>query len=112
MLTIGVPRESTPGETRVALVPSVVQGLVKSGLAVKIESGAGTLASFPDSAYRDAGANVVGDPAEVFGADVVAKFQQARVRDDSGFDEIAALRSGAALVGFMSETAYPQTIEK
>jgi len=112
MLTIGVPRESTPGETRVALIPAVVQSLIKSGLAVKVESGAGAAASFPDAAYHEAGATLTSDPAEVFGADVVAKFQQARVREDSGFDEISAIRSGAVLLGFMSPAQNPETIEK
>ena len=112
MLTIGVPRESTPGETRVSLIPAIAQTLVKGGCTVRVESGAGALSSFPDAAYRDAGATVSGDPADVFGADIVTKFQQVRVRTDSGFDEITAIRSGAVLMGFLSPVQQPEIIEK
>lgn len=53
---IGVPRETFPGEKRVATVPDVVEKLIKLGFAVTVESGAGDAANFSDDAYRAAGA--------------------------------------------------------
>lgn len=61
-----VPRETAPGEKRVALVPDVVARLVKQGLAVRVESGAGASAHFRDSAYADAGATIVPDAAALY----------------------------------------------
>lgn len=71
-MRIGVPRETTAGERRVALVPESVGRLVKSGVELTVERGAGVLASFGDEAYEKAGATL-GDP---WSADVVVKVQK------------------------------------
>jgi NAD(P) transhydrogenase subunit alpha len=65
--TIGVVRESADGERRVALVPKAVSGLTAKGLAVIVESGAGTGALLPDELYREAGATI----GDAWSADVV-----------------------------------------
>ena len=52
-MKLGVPKETFPGERRVAIVPAVVAGLRKLGIDVVIERGAGEAAGFPDSAYQD-----------------------------------------------------------
>ena len=57
-ITVGVPRERAPGETRVALVPDTAAVLVRSGLHVVVESGAGKAAGFPDVLYEGAGAEI------------------------------------------------------
>src|SRR3712207_7223051 len=67
---IGVPRETRPGETRVAATPTTVRQLTALGHDVVVETGAGTAASFPDEGYREAGAGV-GTAADAWGADVV-----------------------------------------
>ena len=64
-MRIGVPKETLPGEARVALVPSAVAPLLKAGLEVVVEASAGDAAGFPDEAYRTQGASVV-SRAEVF----------------------------------------------
>jgi NAD(P) transhydrogenase subunit alpha len=87
---VGVPKETTAGERRVALVPESVRRL-PDGVEVVVEAGAGEAASFPDEAYREAGA-AVGDPWE---ADVVAKVQK------PSEPELARLRDGQALVAFL-----------
>ncbi len=69
-MQIGVPRETAPGEQRVALVPEVVARLVKQDVEVLVETGAGAAASFEDAAYREAGATLC-DRQQAFGADVV-----------------------------------------
>lgn len=73
-MIVGVPKESYPGERRVALVPLVLPSLAKAGLEVIIEAGAGEAAGYPDAAYTEKGAKIVPDRAAVFGtADIVVQ---------------------------------------
>jgi proton-translocating NAD(P)+ transhydrogenase subunit alpha len=72
-MRIGVPRETSPGERRVALVPESCKKLIQSGYAISLETGAGEAAGYPDSAYREAGATLESDPAALLGADLVLK---------------------------------------
>src|SRR5258708_26314810 len=65
-LIVGVPKESYPGERRVALVPVVVPMLAKAGIEVIVESGAGEQAGYPDAAYVEKGAKILSDRAAVF----------------------------------------------
>ena len=112
MLTLGVPRESAPGEARVALVPQVVATLIKSGWTIRVEAGAGTAASFPDRAYQDAGATVVPDTRGAFECDVVLKVREPRAREDLGLHEADFLRLGAVLIGFFNAQKNPEVLEK
>ena len=98
-MKIGVPRETAANERRVALVPDTVGRLVKAGLEVAVEQGAGAAAAFPDDAYRSAGAGLVGTPADVFGSDVVLKVQAPSTA------EVALCREGAALVAVFQPAA-------
>jgi NAD(P) transhydrogenase subunit alpha len=92
-MRIGVPKETAPGERRVALVPEVVAKLTGSGFEVLVENGAGTEASFTDAAYTEAGASLVDD---VFGqAEGVVKVQKPSA------DEAGRLRQGDLLIGFL-----------
>ncbi len=95
-MKIGVPKETAVGEHRVALVPDSVPPLVKAGVEVLIESGAGSAAYFADAEYEKAGARVVPDAAALWReADVVLKVQKPTGK------EINMLREGVALVGFL-----------
>jgi proton-translocating NAD(P)+ transhydrogenase subunit alpha len=89
---IGVPREATPGERRVALVPDAVARLGEHGLEIAVERAAGLAASFPDQAYTEAGATITDDP---FAADVIAKVRKPTE------DEVARLHDGQVLIGFL-----------
>ncbi len=62
-MIIGVPKESYPGDRRVAIVPVVVPTLTKAGFEVHIEAGAGSEAGYPDSQYVEKGAKIVADRA-------------------------------------------------
>jgi len=90
-MKVGVPRETVPGEQRVAIVPEAAAKLVAAKHEVIVESGAGTGSGHADEAYRTAGATV-GDRSTAFGADIVVKVQKPSA------DEIALLREGAAFV--------------
>lgn len=74
-MRIAVPRETTPGELRVAVTPDVVVRLVKAGHEVRIEAGAGARAGFPDSTYETAGATVTPLNDLYAGATLVCKVQ-------------------------------------
>src|SRR5207248_11369351 len=91
-MRVGIPRETTQGERRVALVPETVGKLVSAGFELVVEQGSGTAASFPDDAYTDAGA-VIGDP---WGADGVVK-----VRKPSP-DERVRPRAGQVLIAIQA----------
>jgi NAD(P) transhydrogenase subunit alpha len=95
-MRIAVPRETVPGERRVALVPDAVARLRKAGHDVLVEPGAGAAAGFTDAAYSAAGATLAAGLAD---ADLVAKVQAPSEA------EAARLRSGAALVSFLNPSA-------
>ncbi|HEY5428452.1 MAG TPA: Re/Si-specific NAD(P)(+) transhydrogenase subunit alpha [Solirubrobacteraceae bacterium] len=101
-MRIGVPKEITDGERRVALVPETVSKLTKSAgaddaspLQVIVQRGAGAGALIPDEAYADAGAELVDDAGTVLGADVVVKVAAPDAQ------EIGQLGSGSVLIGFL-----------
>src|ERR1700690_928145 len=74
LVIVGVPKESYPGERRVALVPAVIPMLAKSGLEVVVEPGAGGQAGYPDAAYVEKGGKILANRAAVFGApDIVVQ---------------------------------------
>jgi len=98
-MRIAVPRESAPGERRVALVPESCKKLIQIGYDIAVESSAGGAAGFPDATYVDAGAAVQSDPAALLGAaDLVLKVA-APARGRGGRDEVGWMRPGAMYLG-------------
>jgi H+-translocating NAD(P) transhydrogenase subunit alpha len=91
-MRLGVPKETVPGERRVALVPEVVKKLTAKGLEIVVEPGAGAQALIPDALYADAGASL-GDP---WSADVVVKVAPPTPA------EVERLGEGSILVGFLA----------
>ena len=101
-MIIGVPKESYPGERRVALVPSVLPTLTKSGFEVHIQSGAGIDAGYPDSLYAEKGGKIVADRAGVFAAaDIIAQVLCYGPNDINGELDLALYRRNQILVGFL-----------
>jgi NAD(P) transhydrogenase subunit alpha len=99
---VGVPKESYPGERRVALVPMVVPNLVKAGLEVVVEAGAGEGAGYPDAAYVEKGAKIVPDRAAVFSAsDIVVQVLCYGSNDVTGQADLPLMRRGQVLIGFL-----------
>jgi NAD(P) transhydrogenase subunit alpha len=103
-MRVGVPKETTPGERRVALVPDVVRRLGTKGVEVVVESGAGAEALIPDALFEDAGARIAADAGEVWGADVVVTIAPPSEED------IGRLGSGSVLVGFLGPLTNPGTV--
>jgi len=103
-MRIGVPKETTPGERRVALVPESGKKLIQAGYQVVVETGAGSAAGFPDAAYRDAGVTLDA-PATVLGADVVLKINPPEP------NEIEAMRPGAIYLGSLMPLRNLETVK-
>lgn len=83
-MKIAVAKEIVIGEFRVALIPDTVARLVKGGLEVLVETGAGVGAHFADAAYEAAGAKIVADPAQLWAeADILVKVAPPAIATDS-----------------------------
>jgi H+-translocating NAD(P) transhydrogenase subunit alpha len=112
-MIVGVPRESFPGERRVALVPSVIPSLAKAGLEVVVEAGAGTEAGYPDAQYVEKGAKIVAKRAEVFrAADIVVQVLSYGSNDRTGQADLPLMRSEQALIGFLRPLGSLETIQE
>jgi H+-translocating NAD(P) transhydrogenase subunit alpha len=99
---VGVPKESYPGERRVALVPVVIPNLIKAELEVVVESGAGEQAGYPDTAYAEKGAKILPDRAAVFSAaDIIAQVLSYGSNDVTGQADLPLYRRGQTLIGFL-----------
>ncbi len=102
MLKVLIPKERAEGEARVAATPETVKRLVKEGLEVAIEKGAGESAFLLDERYQAAGARLVSDlAAEWSTADALFKVSPLAANSVLGKDEAAALKPGAVVIGFL-----------
>src|SRR6478672_10845275 len=102
-MRVGIPKETWPGETRVAVIPAAVGGLVKSGLEIAVESGAGSAAGFPDEGYRSQGATLVSRPELFKTSDIVLQVRATPA-------DPAMLHAGQAVIGFADPLGSPQVI--
>lgn len=101
-MRIAVPRETAPGERRVALTPDMVARLIKAGHTVSMERGAGERAGFPDSSYEKVGAVIAADAAGLYGdGEAVLKVHRPLHGSSNGGSEAAMLRPGAVLISFL-----------
>lgn len=112
-MIVGVPRETFPGERRVALVPGAIPNLVKAGLQVVVEAGAGAEAGYPDADYVAKGAKVVSDRAEVFrSSDIVVQILCYGSNDKTGKEDVPYFRRDQVLVGFLRPLGSLETIQE
>jgi len=110
---VGVPKESYPGEQRVALVPVVIPNLIKAGLEVVVEAGAGEQAGYPDAAYIEKGAQIVPDRTAVFGtADIVVQVLCYGSNDVTGKADLPLYKRGQALIGFLRPFGSAEVVQQ
>jgi H+-translocating NAD(P) transhydrogenase subunit alpha len=110
---VGVPKESYPGERRVALAPMVIPNLAKAGLEVVIETGAGQEAGYPDAFYIEKGARILADRTAVFAAaDIVVQVLCYGSNDITGKADLPLLRRGQVLVGFLRPLGSLEVVEE
>jgi NAD(P) transhydrogenase subunit alpha len=106
LFTVLVPNETKAGETRVALVPETVARVLKAGATILVEAGAGEAAGFPDRQYTEAGATVSADrEAQLAQADVLLTVS------GPGADDVARLKPGAIVLGFLKPQANASLFE-
>jgi len=101
-VTVGVLKETTPGEQRVAVIPESVPALARTGIRVLVEPGAGAAAWYADDAYERAGATITSRDGVISGAGVLAGLGAPAP------DLIARLRAGQAVVGMLRPLAQPE----
>jgi H+-translocating NAD(P) transhydrogenase subunit alpha len=101
-MKVGVPKETAPGERRVALVPEIVAKLTQAGFDIVVEPGAGEPAAFTDDSFREAGATL-GDP---WGADLIAKLRKPSA------DEVDRLHEGQVLIAHLQPLTDAEGIER
>jgi NAD(P) transhydrogenase subunit alpha len=110
---IGVPKESYPGEGRVALVPAVIPNLAKAGFQVVVETGAGELAGYPNATYVDKGAKILPDRATVFAAaDIVVQVLGYSSNEVAGKADLPLLRRGQVLIAFLQPLGSAEVLQQ
>ena len=108
-MQVGVPKEIHPDERRVALVPDSVPRLVKAGLSVAVEAGAGASAGFDDAAYEKGGATIVADASSILAAsDIVLKVQAPTFEGSDS--EVARMKPDTMLIGFLDPLTSPDLV--
>jgi NAD(P) transhydrogenase subunit alpha len=106
-MKIGVPRETHPGERRVATTPEVAGQLQKLGYEVVVEKDAGAEASFSDEAYKEAGCSIAGSAADIWsGSDIILK-----VRPPES-DQAEGLKDSQTLISFVYPGQNPELLEQ
>ena len=104
-MKVCVPKEKTPGERRVALVPEVAGKLAKAGFEITVESGAGNEAELLDAAYEEAGVRIAsGDP--------IGDGEALALVRPPGDEQIGKIKPGTVLVGFLSPLNSPELVKK
>ena len=112
-MIVGIPKESYPGERRVALVPAVLPTLAKAGLEVVVESGAGEAAGYSDSAYVEKSGKILPDRAAVFGAaDIIVQVLCYGSNDVTGKEDLPLLRRDQLLIGFLRPFGSAEVVQQ
>jgi NAD(P) transhydrogenase subunit alpha len=112
-MIVGVPRETYPGEKRVALVPAALSNLAKAGMQVLLEAGAGAAAGYPDAEYSDKGAKIAASRAEVFSqAEIITQVLCDGANDKTGHADLPLLRRGQILLGFLRPLGSLQILQE
>ena len=112
-MIVGVPKESYPGERRVALVPVAIPNLIKAGMEVVLESGAGEQAGYPDAAYVEKGAKILPDRAAVFrAADIVVQVLSYGSNDITGKADLPLYKRGQTVIGFLRPFGSAEVVQQ
>ena len=110
-MKIGVPRETFPGERRVAVSPASLAALAKSGIEVVVESGAGAHAGYPDATYVDKGATIAPNRQAVFDADVIVQVRAAGENPTHGHDDLKWMRPGQWIVASCDALSSRESVD-
>lgn len=112
-MIIGVPKETFPGERRVALAPHVLASLKKAGHDVLLEAGAGSAAGFPDREYQEKGALPPVTRPEVFArAEVIAQVRGLGTNADAGRADLELMRKNQILAALLDPLSTPDSVRQ
>ena len=112
-MIVAIPKEILPIETRVAAIPATVKELVKLGMEVIVEAGAGENAFFSDESYKEAGATIEKDTKKLFStADMVLKVNHPVFNEELKTHEADLLKSGSVFVSLFQTTREKEAVEK
>ena len=110
-MIIGVPKETFPGEKRVALIPAIIPSLQKGGMEVHLESGAGVESGYPDAAYSEKGGTIVASRRELFErARIVVQVRTLGANPDHGRADLPMMQRDQVIVGIAEALSNPQAI--
>ncbi len=99
-MIVAIPKETFPGEKRVALIPASLPPIIKAGLKVLVEAGAGEAAGHPDAIYVQRGAEIVATRAELFAqADVIVQVRTLGANPENGKSDLALMKPGQVIIG-------------
>jgi NAD(P) transhydrogenase subunit alpha len=108
-MIVGVPKETFPGERRVALIPAMLPALKRAGIEVLVETGAGVAAGFPDDAFTEKGAQLTRSRKELFEkAQVIAQVRALGANSEAGRADLDLLRKDQVVVGICEPLSEPQ----
>ncbi|MCM1984046.1 Re/Si-specific NAD(P)(+) transhydrogenase subunit alpha [Lyngbya confervoides] len=112
-LTVAIPKETFPGEGRVAATPATAQSLTKMGFKICVESGAGRASGFTDSAYEAVGCEIIPQTRDLWNrADIVLKVRPPQVVEALGCHEADLLPEGKTLISFIWPAQNPELLAK
>ncbi len=112
-MIIGVPKETYPGEQRVALIPATLPALKKEGMEVQIEAGAGVASGYPDDAYTEKGGAIVSSRAQLFeAAQIIAQVRLLGANPEQGKTDLPLMQPDQIIVGVADALSNPQSIRE
>lgn len=111
-MKVAILKETFPGERRVAVVPAHVPQLMKAGVGVVVEAGAGLAAGFPDKRYEEQGAYVVSERAAALAADVLLQVRSLGANLDHGRADLPHFRSGQVIIGLCDPLGSPGAVRE
>jgi proton-translocating NAD(P)+ transhydrogenase subunit alpha len=110
-MIIGVPKETYPGEKRVALIPAIIPSLIKGGMEVHIESGAGVESGYPDSAYTEKGAAIATSRLQLFEtAKIIVQVRLLGSNPEQGKTDLPLMQAGQLIIGLAEALSNPHAL--
>ena len=112
-MKVGIPKEITSEENRVAATPETVGKMIKKGFEVLVETGAGENSIISDNDYQKAGATISSKAADLLSqVDIVLKVQQPTLNSETGLHEVDMFREGSVLIAFLQPANQPELLKK
>ena len=112
-MIIGVPKETYPGEQRVALIPATLPSLKKEGMEVQIETGAGAASGYPDDVYAEKGGTIVPSRPQLFeAAQIITQVRLLGANPEHGLTDLPLMQPDQIIVGMADALANPESIRE